>query len=55
MLLKSSKDILKLMLCLLLTLSACSLFFLPEESVAVFGNGSEYTPKSLFGLLKSLI
>ena len=53
--LKSSKDILKLMLCLILTLSAFSLFFLPEESVAVFGNGTEYTPKSLYGLIKSLL
>lgn len=53
--LKGVGDYLKLLLCIILCLSALCLFFRPEKSVAAFSNGGQESPKSLYGLVGSLI
>ena len=54
LLLKTETDFVKFALCLALCLGASMLFLLPEKSVAVFSQNSEYGVKGLFTLLKSL-
>lgn len=44
----------KFLIAAALCLSAALLFLLPEESVAVFSDGGERAPRSLFELIKKL-
>ncbi len=51
MLLKGRKEVVKFALCVVMTVLVIGLYFVPEESVAVFGDLNSNTPKSLFGLV----
>lgn len=52
--LRTKRDVLCLAACVLLVLSALSLFFLPDKSIAVFNSG-DFEPNSIFGLICNLV
>lgn len=52
---REPKDIAKLILCIVLSVYTVSLFFIHDESVTVFADGTNGGGGSLYGLLGSML